>query len=379
MSTFEDRARRIRHHLPGCVAALLLAMSFLASADESAPRAGPFDREVLPLADGVWLLHRPEPTRQPVEGNITVIAGAQGLLVVDTGGTPLSGRKAIAQIRQLSELPVRWIVNTHWHGDHHLGNHAFRQAWPEVRIIAHENTVRDMAGEAMDYLDGQDELLQQSIQRLRTLLDANSDADGNPLSEAERARYQGLLADVETMLAAYREMVLLPAGETLTDRLVLDLGGREAHLIHPGRGNTEGDVVVHLPEDRILVTGDLVVSPTPYGFGSYPAEWMESLEQLRALDWDVLVPGHGEVQRSPMYLDYLVLMISEVRRQVGESVAAGADLDTARSQLDLASWRERLAGNDQALWRLFEAWWVQPISRSAWLEARGEPIVQGDD
>ncbi len=340
---------------------------------------GPFDYQAVPITDGVWLLQRPDPTRQPVEGNITVIAGDEALLVVDTGGTPLSGRNAVRLIRELSAQPVRYVVNTHWHGDHHLGNPAFRDAWPDAEFIAHANTARDMTGEAMNYLDGQDGQIRQGIDQLGGLLDADTDPRGEPLDEATRHRYQRLYADLQVMLVAFREIRTGGVDRTFEDRLVLDLGGLEAHVIHPGRGNTEGDAVVHLPARRLLITGDLVVAPTPYGFGSYPGEWIESLAALKALDWTVLIPGHGDPMRDAAYLDLLAGMIAEFRVNATIAVAQDQDLEVFRAGLDTSGWQARIAGDDALLKQLYQAWWVQPFSRSAWLEASGLPIVQGDD
>lgn len=340
---------------------------------------GPFDYRALPVTDGVWLLQRPDPTRQPVEGNIAVIAGDDALLVVDTGGTPLSGRNAVSLIQRLSDLPVRYVVNTHWHGDHHLGNAAFRQAWPEVAFIAHANTARDMVGEAMNYLDGQDTQIKLSIDQLGQLLVANTNSQGEPLTAEGRERYQRLYADLQVMLVAFREIELAGVDHTFEGEMVLDLGGLEAHVLHPGRGNTEGDAVVHLPAKGVLVTGDLVVAPTPYGFGSYPSEWLQSLAALKALRWELLIPGHGDPMRDAAYLDLLSDMIANFRAGATVAVAQGQDLEAFRAELEVSAWQQRIAGDNSLLQQLFLAWWVEPFSRSAWLEASGQPIIQGDD
>jgi glyoxylase-like metal-dependent hydrolase (beta-lactamase superfamily II) len=340
---------------------------------------GPFDHVVIRLDEGAWLLQRPEPTRQPVEGNITVIAGTEGLLVVETGGTPKAGRDAVTLIQGLTGLPVRWVVNTHWHGDHHLGNPAFRLAWPQAEFIAHANAQRDMSGEAMDYLDGQDVAIQEDIDQLAGLLESGLNVQGEALDDATRARYLRLRRDLQEMLTAFAEIELGGVDRTFTDTLALDLGGRVVELIHPGLGNTDGDVVAWLPAERLLITGDLVVAPTPYGFGSYPAEWVQSLARLRALDPAMIVPGHGDLMTDTSYLENLGAMITDFRTQATIAVARGQDLETFRADLDAADWQAQFAGDSPLLQRLFVAWWVTPFSECAWREANGIPIVQGDD
>jgi len=358
---------------------LLVFLSAVASGAIADELPGPFDHIVVRLGEGVWLLQRPDPTRQPVEGNITVVAGDEGLLVVDTGGTPRAGRDAVTLIQGLTGQPVRWVVNTHWHGDHHLGNPAFRAAWPQAEFIAHANTRRDMTGEAMDYLDGQDQALQDGIERVGALLDSGLDAQGQPFTEAQQARYERLRSDMAVMRTALAEVQPGDVDRTFTDTLTLDIGGRSVELIHPGRGNTEGDVVAWLPAERLLVTGDLVVTPTPYGFGSYPGEWASSLQRLVSLAPATIVPGHGDPMTDTVYLERLIAMISDFRAEATIAVAQGQDLDTFREHLDTADWQQAFAGDNPLLQRLFQMWWVEPFSECAWREASGLPIVQGDD
>jgi glyoxylase-like metal-dependent hydrolase (beta-lactamase superfamily II) len=171
--------------------------------------------------------------------------------------------------------------------------------------------------------------------------------------------------------------IITPPDLLIDDRLVLGRGHREIHVIHPGRGNTPGDLVMWLPEERILATGDLVVHPIPYGFGSYPEEWIATLDRLAGFDFELLVPGHGEVQRDTSYIRRLQALLAEVRRQVAASVAEGKDLEATRESLDISAFADEFAGNDEDARLKFENWWRQPIARSAWLQARGDPIRQG--
>jgi glyoxylase-like metal-dependent hydrolase (beta-lactamase superfamily II) len=159
--------------------------------------------------------------------------------------------------------------------------------------------------------------------------------------------------------------------------LILERGARQIHILHLGLGNAPGDLVLWLPKEHILASGDLVVHPVPYGFGSFPKEWIATLDKLAAFDFDLLVPGHGAIQRDSAYIRRLQALLTEVRRQVGVSVAQGFDLETTRDVLDLDAFIDEFAGSDEDARRKFDNWWRQPIARSAWLEARGEPIKQG--
>ena len=90
---------------------------------------------------------------------------------------------------------------------------------------------------------------------------------------------------------------------TVADSLVLHRGGRDIEVKFLGRGHTSGDLVVYLPKERIVATGDLVVHPIPFGGSSYLQEWAGTLRKLKLLDATTIVPGHGEILSDWSYVD----------------------------------------------------------------------------
>ncbi len=121
----------------------------------------------------------------------------------------------------------------------------------------------------------------------------------------------------------------------------------------------------------MLVTGDVVVAPIPFGFGSYPAEWLRVLEGLKDVDFRYLVPGHGAVQTDRTYLDRMTALITAARAQVAAFVAAGAGLDEVRARVDLSAW----ADGDAWTRRWFARYWVEPFVERAYREATGAPMT----
>jgi glyoxylase-like metal-dependent hydrolase (beta-lactamase superfamily II) len=166
--------------------------------------------------------------------------------------------------------------------------------------------------------------------------------------------------------------------EVFRDRLVIADRDAPVELIHPGRANTDGDAIAWLPRQRVVVTGDVVVAPFPFGYNSYPQDWIAALRQVGALDFVTLVPGHGAPQRDRAYLDRLVVLIEEVRRQMAPLAAQGLSLDDARARIDLSAQRQAFVGDDPWMRRWFDYSWTTPFTESAWKEARGEEIVQGE-
>jgi glyoxylase-like metal-dependent hydrolase (beta-lactamase superfamily II) len=185
-----------------------------------------------------------------------------------------------------------------------------------------------------------------------------------------------MLDDLRVAKAEMERVRITPPDLTFSDKLTLHRGKREIQVLHLGKGNTDGDAIVWLPQEKVLISGDLVVHPLPYGIGSYPREWLATLEKLNEFPYELLVPGHGEPQRDRAYIQQLSRALTVVREQAGASVAKGLDLDATTKAIDTSVFESQFTGGDPLRKTLFTAWFVNPIVRSAWLEARGEPIVQ---
>ena len=344
-------------------AALLavLPVSPAAAADDA------YSVELVPLKPDIYLVRRPEPLREPVEPNALFIVNPEDVVVFEGGGAPLVAERTIALIRSVTGNPVSHVVNSHWHGDHNLGNQVYRAEFPDVKFVAHPETRAAMTGPPMAYVERYGPMLTELIDDWR---------GQQSRGELTPARIR-LLPDLVLMRGQIEQVTVVPPEVMVPDRLVLERGSREIQILHLGRGNTPGDLVLWLPQERVLATGDLVVHPIPYGFGSFPAEWIETLDRLAEFDFELLVPGHGELQQDLRYIRRLQAMLAEVRRQAAESAAAGFGLEATREKLDLGTFEAEFAGDDEDRKRKFEAWWRRPIARSAWLEATGKEIRQG--
>jgi glyoxylase-like metal-dependent hydrolase (beta-lactamase superfamily II) len=159
---------------------------------------------------------------------------------------------------------------------------------------------------------------------------------------------------------------------TVRDALVLRRGERTIEIRHLGRANTRGDLVVHLPRERVVITGDVLVAPVPFSFGSFLGDWVGTLAAVRALPADVIVPGHGMPQRDRAYLDRVSRLLEATLARVRAAVAEGKDLDATRAAVKLDDLKREFAGDDWRRQRAFDAFFVAPAVERAWREARGE-------
>lgn len=243
--------------------------------------------------DGTWFLN-----------NAGFIVGDESVTVVDTTGTEKRGRAFHDAVRNTTRHPVQALINTHSHADHTHGNFMFSPG----AIIGHE-------------------LCREEVKRsnLDMLRNAFPTADfGNPPSVAPNV--------------------------TFRDRLTVWVDDLEVQLIHVGPAHTTNDVVVWIPERKLLFSGDLVFNGgTPFAMAGSVAGWLEALDVLRGLGAETIVPGHGEIC-TPAIFDTVEAYLGFVQDVAAKGFADGvAPLELAKAT-DLGDFAglgdpERIAGN----------------------------------
>lgn len=231
------------------VAAALLAAG-LAVAAAAAPLP------VRELAPGVWVHAGAVDDWAPRNGgdvaNLGFVVGQRCVAVIDAGGTPAVGAALREAVATVTPLPVCWVVTTHVHPDHVLGNVAFRGI-ADLRFAGHAKLAAALAARQPYY--------RQALQR----------TFGEAMPEAD----------------------IVPPDTPVADTLELDLGGRVLRLQAWPTAHTDNDLTVYDVQTRTLFTGDLLfVAHLPVVDGSLPG-WLRVMARLAALDVALAVPGHG--------------------------------------------------------------------------------------
>jgi glyoxylase-like metal-dependent hydrolase (beta-lactamase superfamily II) len=191
-----------------------------------------------------------------LDQQIGAILTDDGPVIVDTRSTDAHGHEILADLRELTALPVPVVVDTHHHWDHTFGNSVFRpaQIWGHVRCAAR-------------LLDEGEEMRQEVM-------------DGYP--------------DLADDLGA---VVLDPPDRTFGDEgAAMELGSRRIELHYLGRGHTDNDIVVVVPDAGVLFAGDLLENgAAPYFGDGYPLDWPATVEAIARFPAAAFVPGHGDV------------------------------------------------------------------------------------
>jgi glyoxylase-like metal-dependent hydrolase (beta-lactamase superfamily II) len=313
-------------------------------------------------SEHVVVFEAAEGTTAVVNGNIVAVTGRDATLVVDTGQIPSIARRVIGELRAQGAAPVRYIVNTHWHGDHLMANFVFREAYPDVRILAHPHTIEQAKRYYSDYATRMAERLPKAVAEMRQRLEASKSGD-------ERVYLTRTLECVDRLMPEVRESRLEAPGEAVEHDRAIDLGGVHARVRHLGSGNTPGDLVVWVEEDRLVASGDMVVAPVPYAIGSPLEPWIRTLDALAALGAKVIVPGHGPVMRDHRYLDDVKALIAGSHAQVAAMRAAGVPEAEAAARLDTAKFRASYVDTPMRR-QAFEEFYVKPLVAKAYADAK---------
>ena len=241
----------------------------------------------------------PSPDNQGYMVNSVLIVGERGAILVDTGFTDAIGRQLRATVEGITDKPVTHVINTHHHGDHHLGNTAF----PQAEIISSEKA--------------------------------------RELVVSTEAEWISLVEELTGM--EFPDTHAVPAQRTVPadSRSAVTLAGVDLVLWAPQGSHTPGDLMVLLPEDRVLVGGDILVHEMMPNFrDGHVKSWIDTLEAVTRTDVDVIVPGHGPLM-TPQDAAAMHRRMAALYAGVEEGFNEGLQPYEIRQRLDLGEW-ERL-------------------------------------
>ena len=309
------------------------------------------------IADGVY--HYVGTGAVNVMSNGMLVVGENDLLLVDSHVTPGAARALLDAVKAVSDKPVRYLVNSHYHFDHAHGNQVFPA---DVEIIGHSFTRAKLNGEMGNVLEESTfisftEGVPAQIANLQTQIAEATDAD----------RKAALEAQLSTALAhqtSLAEIVPTPPNITLEKELTLYQtvmqGSREIQILHTGRGHTGGDVVVFLPQEKLLFTGDLLLPGLSYMGDAFAQDWPNALEALRALDFDTVLPGHGAPMQGKEKIDHFQAYLRDLWTKTASMKQQGLTWQQTAEQIDMTNHSNnyaqiRSAGADpRAIRRIYE-------------------------
>ena len=323
------------------------------------------ETDLIEVADGVYAWLQPAPNRFN-DSNSLIVVTERDVIVVDAQADPATVESLHAAITELTNLPISWLVNTHWHTDHTQGNAVWRRLVGDgLRIAGHESLSADVPTRARSLLDEQIERLRDVLPRAEANLANGQGLAGQELDEQQQETQRQAIEQGKRQLAALEATELVAPDVTYRNVLRLQRQTGDVVLLHLP-GHTAGDTVVWLPEQRVLATGDLL-DEVPFGGHGTPSEIVRSLDHLPGYFPAVVVPGHGDLQRSDDRLELVHELWSTLLAHCRERQRAGKTLDEARTELDLSDLRTRMTDGDAVAERNFDGFLDDNFAR-AWAD-----------
>ena len=253
--------------------------------------------------------------------NAIVLTTSDGVLVIDTRQHPRDGEDLLARIRKLTDKPIKWVINSHFHGDHHFGNPPFKAAG--ATFVAQNETARIMA-----------KVQPKEFARRGNFFKSRG---------FDPAEVQLVLPDV-----------------TFDTEMTIKLGGREIRLVYLGPGQQAGDTFVFFPHARMVFTTGMFGPRSMPNMAFTPSVegWLVLLDRLAAMDVDKILPAHGDVS-TRQDVKELAAMIADEYATVKDAIAKGMSVEDARKTLTLPQYKDwrnyaRREGEITALYELIQ-------------------------
>jgi glyoxylase-like metal-dependent hydrolase (beta-lactamase superfamily II) len=264
-----------------------------------------------------------------VGANSPIVVNADEALIVDSQITPAAARALVADLKAITDKPIKFVVDSHYHYDHAHGNQIFA---PDVQVIGHDNTYKRLLTNVMEQYT-----FLNSVQPVPARVEALKQRIAEEKDPQQKAALERQVANSLAYLEQVKETKVTPPNLTMSTKMTLHRGGREIQILYLGRGHTDTDVVVYLPKERIVCTGDLMESVLSYMGDSYPEEWIATLERLKALDFDTTMPGHGVVFKGKAKIEAFQRYLRDVQTQVTALRKKGLTAEQAAPQVDVTA------------------------------------------
>jgi cyclase len=242
--------------------------------------------------------------------NAAIFENSDDLLIVDTHSKPSAVIALVAQLRKdVTQKPVRYIVNSHFHWDHSQGTPAYRKMNPHAHVVASEATRKLLSENGA-------QRLKQSLEQMRARLNECDQQRARSKDQGEVRRLTEEAAGIRNYIAEMKSYTPELPDLTFDRELVLHDKAHDLHLAFRGRAHTEGDVVVFCPQKKVVATGDMIHSLLPYIADGFPHEWPKTMQSVAELSFDHVIGGHGPVQNGKAHLHGMAAYIEEITSAV---------------------------------------------------------------
>lgn len=308
----------------------------------AAPPTGDADLfDIRQAASGVYFAHARPQTM--VNCNAAIFVRSKDVVVVDAHSKPSAAASIIKQIRrQVTEKPVRYVINTHFHWDHTQGDHGYKETGSKVDFIASSMTKDLMEKLAVERMKESVNSVPAQIEAMRKRAEGASSAAEKTFCEEQIRQMEAYVADMKQNY----ELVL----PTITFDKTYMLADSEfdLHLGFHGRSHTAGDTFVFCPQRRAMAAGDACHGWLPNIGDGYPRNWPGTIDDVSKADFKYLMGGHGPMQSDRTVMTSFRNYIEELAEKVEAGKKAGKGIPELQKEITVASLRSMQSNGYQA-------------------------------
>jgi cyclase len=291
------------------------------------------------LDDNVFAIIHDNATDEWPHGNTGFIVGRRSVFVIDSCYLPTRARLDIDLIGRITDKRVSKLVTTHWHFDHNNGAIAYREKFPAVELIAERETARwiELNQRYWQQLSTRpDSARRAALATLEEELASGTGEDGAAFNATERAERERVIGQRRNELNELQTLQILRPETVFDGALNLNFEGTRIEIKDWGPANSPHDCTIYLPRQRILFTGDILVSdPLPYTGASWPVHWAPVLRQIEQIPITKMVPGHGNVMTDHHYTAAVRNLMETTLQRVEAMVREGSNLQQIQDGLSL--------------------------------------------
>lgn len=292
-------------------------------------------------APGVYFAHaRPQTI---INCNAAIFMRSKDVVVVDAHSKPSAAASVIRQIRrQITDKPVRYVINTHFHWDHTQGDNAYKQTGGKVDFIASSMTKGLMEKNCVARMKESADSVPPRIEAMHRRAENSKSAAEKTFCEDEIRQMQAYLADLKQNYELVLPTITFDKSYLLADP-AFDL-----HLEFHGRSHTAGDTFVYCPQQRAIATGDASHGWLPFITDGFPRQWPGTVDQVAKLDFKYMLGGHGPMQSDRTVMTSQRNYIEELVEKVEAGKEAGQGASELQKRLTVASLRSMQSNGYQA-------------------------------
>lgn len=300
--------------------------------------------EVIKITDSIYVF---KPNVDWTHGNGVAIIGSDGVFFIDTYIQSNYAAESIKQLKEITNLPVKYVLNTHWHNDHVMGNHEFKKAFPDCRFISHDSTKIYMEKNiALDFETELETFVLDKEQLEKEIKDGKT-SGGTELTGNMPAFWKQLHHEISEYVENHKQSEFVNADITFNDEMKFQWGCQTIELIYDNsNGHSQGDVVVWIPEKKIVVTGDIIVGPTPYATYYNIPGMIKAIQKIIDMNPSIIIPGHGVVLYDLSYPNLLKDAFTAYYNEAEKAIKNNIPVRDAMLSIKLSDIDMKFTGGD---------------------------------